>query len=82
VLIEKVASNDTDFKKLSHISDQSPELYTLLSRPEIANDLDELPSGPHILYGPNLYQAWRLYPDERGAFVTGVAPENLTSSQG
>jgi len=37
----------------------------------------ELPSGPYFLYGPNLYQAWRLYDDEFGAFTSGVIPDDL-----
>jgi hypothetical protein len=37
----------------------------------------ELPSGPYFLYGPNLYQAWRLYVDEFGAFTSGVIPDDL-----
>ncbi|KAH7144898.1 hypothetical protein DER46DRAFT_639760 [Fusarium sp. MPI-SDFR-AT-0072] len=37
----------------------------------------ELPSGPYFLYGPNLYQAWRLYDDVFGAFASGVIPDDL-----
>jgi hypothetical protein len=37
----------------------------------------ELPSGPYFLRGPNLHQAWRLYPDELNAFTVGMVPEDL-----
>ncbi|KAI9670069.1 MAG: hypothetical protein M1817_004549, partial [Caeruleum heppii] len=37
---------------------------------------DFLPSGPYFLYGQQIHQAWRLYPDELDAFVIPVVPEN------
>ncbi|KJZ70252.1 hypothetical protein HIM_10366 [Hirsutella minnesotensis 3608] len=41
-------------------------------------DFSKLPSGPYFLHGPNLYQAWRLYDDDAGAFAASVLPENVT----
>lgn len=35
-----------------------------------------LPSGPYLLSGQNLHQAWRLYPDELDAFTFGLLPDN------
>jgi hypothetical protein len=40
----------------------------------------ELASGPYFLSGPNLHQAWRLYPDELDAFTVGMIPENIQST--
>ena len=54
------------------------EIFHLETTVTVANDLDYLPSGPYILHGPNLYQAWRLYDDEYEAFTFGTIPENVT----
>lgn len=81
VLVEKVpAENGTTTS--SSMSRDSPEvgsrqLYQLESSVEALNDLVHLPSGPYILHGPNLYQAWRLYDDEYEAFTFGVIPEDV-----
>jgi hypothetical protein len=47
----------------------------LVSQVESSNDL--LPSGPYFLRGQNLYQAWRLYPDDLDAFIFAVIPEDV-----
>lgn len=41
----------------------------------------ELPSGPYFLSGPNLHQAWRLYPDDLEAFASGLIPEDVHEPQ-
>ncbi|KAK3948138.1 amidase signature domain-containing protein [Pseudoneurospora amorphoporcata] len=38
---------------------------------------DDLPSGPYFLSGPNLHQAYRLYPDTQDAFVHGMIPNDV-----
>jgi hypothetical protein len=78
VLIEKVPENET----FAHGSRDPAalmgrDLYQLETSIHVANDLDYLPSGPYILHGPNLYQAWRLYDDEYEAFSFGVIPEDI-----
>lgn len=80
VLVEKVPENDTN--STSTLSRDvaalmSRELYQLEASVKISNDLVHLPSGPYILHGPNLYQAWRLYDDEYEAFNFGVIPEDV-----
>lgn len=77
VLIEKVYGNDTNSTTARRASlDQ--EVYALHAKAAAPPaNLTELPSGPYILYGPNLYQAWKLYDDEQGAFVSGVIPEDV-----
>ncbi|KAL4936545.1 amidase signature domain-containing protein [Aspergillus oleicola] len=37
----------------------------------------DLPPGPYFLHGPNIHQAWRMYPDYLDAFIFGVLPENV-----
>ncbi|KAM4065802.1 amidase [Hirsutella rhossiliensis] len=86
VLIEKPSSNSSSStSSASH--DRRGHHYRLMDggmgpkkddRGFMANDLARLPSGPYFLHGPNLYQAWRLYDDEAGAFAFGVIPENVT----
>ncbi|PHH93364.1 hypothetical protein CDD83_5918 [Cordyceps sp. RAO-2017] len=48
----------------------------------MAGEMARLPSGPYFLFGPNLYQAWKLYDDEADAFALGVIPENATQTAG
>lgn len=78
VLVEKVPENETSSAGDFDRSSLSQQVYSMISNPTIANDLVELPSGPYILHGPNLYQAWRMYADDSGAFTTGVYVENVT----
>ena len=44
---------------------------------EAQKNAASLTSGPYFLSGPNLHQAWRLYPDNLDAFTVGVIPEAL-----
>lgn len=77
VLVEKPGPNATaaaDVEPSSH----GRRLYRLSGDVEVTGDVAGLPSGPYFLYGPNLYQAWRLYDDDLGAFAFGVIPENVT----
>ncbi|KAF5552480.1 D-mandelate dehydrogenase [Fusarium napiforme] len=70
ILVEKSGDNSSlvhvDTRRIYHM-DQIKAL----------DGFSELPSGPYFLYGPNLYQAWRLYDDEFGAFTSGVIPDDL-----
>lgn len=75
VLVEKVPDNGTN--STTERVGISQELYHLATVEESPNDLADLPSGPYILHGPNLYQAWRLYEDELEAFTFGVIPEDV-----
>lgn len=48
--------------------------------PEVEDDDDNLlPSGPYFLSGPNLHQAYRLYPDTQDAFVYGMIPNDVNN---
>lgn len=38
--------------------------------------LSSLPSGPYILQGDQFHQAWRLFPDVLGSFVTSMVPDD------
>lgn len=42
---------------------------------------DLLPAGPYFLIGSNIHQAWRLYPDNLGAFITTVLPGSVSNPQ-
>lgn len=61
-------------------ADLAQDVYHLDAEVTISG-LDDLPSGPYILHGPNLYQAWRLYEDHHDAFTFGVIPENVNQRQ-
>ena len=75
VLVEKVPDNESSSTRDAMML--SRELYRLERSLGIANDMGHLPSGPYILHGPNLYQAWRLYDDEYEAFAFGIIPEDV-----
>ena len=77
VLVEKTAGNDTNSKLTVRQSSPSQDVYHLSRQIQALEQLGDLPSGPYILYGPNLYQAWKLYEDELDAFAFGVIPENV-----
>lgn len=80
VLVEKVPENGTFARRDRDASAlMGRALHQLDTSIEITNELDYLPSGPYILHGPNLYQAWRLYDDEYEAFSFGVIPEDVTA---
>jgi hypothetical protein len=76
VLVEKVAGNETN--SISSQVDVGREVYHLEPAVGAFDQLSDLPSGPYILHGPNVYQAWRLYEDIYEAFTFGVIPENVT----
>ncbi|RGP81786.1 hypothetical protein FLONG3_90 [Fusarium longipes] len=70
ILVEKTSSNS------SRVQEDARQVYHM----DLINALEgfsELPSGPYFLHGPNLYQAWRLYDDEFGAFTFGVVPDDF-----
>ncbi|KAF5714579.1 D-mandelate dehydrogenase [Fusarium globosum] len=70
ILVEKSGDNNSqarvDTRQIYHMGQM-----------KALDGFSELPSGPYFLYGPNLYQAWRLYDDEFGAFTSGVIPDDL-----
>ncbi|KAF4120638.1 Asp-tRNAAsn/Glu-tRNAGln amidotransferase A subunit or related amidase [Geosmithia morbida] len=79
VLIEKFTSNDSTTSTAVNRQHVSQKTYSL--EEQTADDggddfVGHLPSGPYILHGPNLYQAWRLYEDQYEAFNFGVIPED------
>ena len=76
VLVEKVPENETSSD--SQRDSLGIDVYKLQDAIVTFDDLTELPSGPYILHGPNLYQAWRLYEDTYEAFDFGVIVENVT----
>uniref|UniRef100_A0A0B7JZY2 Amidase domain-containing protein n=1 Tax=Bionectria ochroleuca TaxID=29856 RepID=A0A0B7JZY2_BIOOC len=79
VLVEKAAENDrhADPSKLGITRD----IFQLNSSDSLLQGFNDLPSGPYILHGPNLYQAWRLYEDEYDAFVFGVISEDVNAPE-
>ncbi|KAF5644540.1 D-mandelate dehydrogenase [Fusarium sp. NRRL 52700] len=70
ILVEKSGDNS------SQVHIDSRQIYHM-DQIKALDGFSELPSGPYFLYGPNLYQAWRLYDDEFGAFTSGVIPDDL-----
>ncbi|VUC20353.1 unnamed protein product [Clonostachys rosea] len=79
ILVEKATENDrhADPSKLGITRD----IFQLNSSDSLLQGFNDLPSGPYILHGPNLYQAWRLYEDEYDAFVFGVIPEDVNEPE-
>lgn len=76
VLVEKIPGNGTNSTSAgAHVTQ---DVYHLDAAVHALDQLFELPSGPYILHGPNVYQAWRLYEDSYEAFDFGVIPENVT----
>ncbi|KAF5243135.1 hypothetical protein FANTH_8327 [Fusarium anthophilum] len=69
ILVEKSGDNSSQV----HVDRQIYHMDQI----KALDGFSELPSGPYFLYGPNLYQAWRLYDDEFGAFTSGVIPDDL-----
>lgn len=70
ILVEKTGSNS------SHVQGDARQVYHM-DQIQTLEGFSELPSGPYFLHGPNLYQAWRLYDDEFGAFNFGVIPDDF-----
>ncbi|CAH0040298.1 unnamed protein product [Clonostachys solani] len=79
VLVEKADEHGrhADPSKLGITQD----IFQLNSSDSLLKGFNDLPSGPYILHGPNLYQAWRLYEDEYDAFVFGVIPEDVNEPE-
>lgn len=46
---------------------------------EPPSTFSNLPTGPYILHGKDLHQAYRIYDDELGAFSTGIVPSKHDS---
>ncbi|PHH70361.1 hypothetical protein CDD82_7181 [Ophiocordyceps australis] len=78
VLIEKPGSNSSTHGQKRHAA-VSFRLDHAAAAPK--QDFAHLPSGPYFLHGPNLYQAWRLYPDNLDAFAFGLLPDATTLQQ-
>jgi hypothetical protein len=38
-----------------------------------------IPSGPYLLLGNDLHQAWRLYTDDLDAFIVSVVPDRVSA---
>ncbi|PNP79587.1 hypothetical protein FNYG_07203 [Fusarium nygamai] len=70
ILVEKSGDNS------SQVHVDTRQIYHM-DQIKALDGFSELPSGPYFLYGPNLYQAWRLYDDEFRAFTSGVIPDDL-----
>ena len=76
VLVEKTSGNGTNSTNTALVAGKTA--YHLdESHFSALAQINELPSGPYILYGPNLYQAWKLYTDELEGFNFGVIPEDV-----
>lgn len=56
-------------------------VYHLEPEAAVLEGKTHMPSGPYFLSGPNLHQAWRLYPDEYEAFTFGLIPDDPFSPQ-
>ncbi|EGZ71764.1 hypothetical protein NEUTE2DRAFT_110688 [Neurospora tetrasperma FGSC 2509] len=61
---------------------QKTSLHTSSTDNPEAQDDDNLPSGPYFLSGPNLHQAYRLYPDTQDAFIYGMIPNDVHNPSG
>ena len=80
VLVEKVPGNETNSISTASQVDVGREVYHLEPTVGVFDQLFDLPSGPYILHGPNVYQVWRLYEDTYEAFTFGVIPEDVTQA--
>lgn len=56
-------------------------VYHMVSEATAFEGDSRLPSGPYFLSGPNLHQAWRLYPDDLEAFTSGLIPDDPFNPQ-
>ncbi|KAF1739803.1 Outer envelope protein 64, chloroplastic [Beauveria bassiana] len=78
-LVEKPGANETSHARRSSVAGK--HTYTVQvtdSRPNArakASALSTLPTGPYILHGKELHQAYRIYEDELRAFSAGIVPE-------
>lgn len=82
-LVEKPGANETKrdigARRASPAGRLSYTVQVTESRPEDSvksSPFSDLPTGPYILHGKELHQAYRIYEDELGAFSAGIVSEN------
>lgn len=80
------ATLDRKSAELFDKEDFSADLTNYLdSKSLVPCDLEEeldIPEGPYFVVGKSLHQAWRLYPDNFGAFSTAVIPDDINTTPG
>ncbi|KAJ3481696.1 hypothetical protein NLG97_g7758 [Lecanicillium saksenae] len=82
-LVEKPGPNETKravgARRASVEGKQTYTVQVTESRPKDnsaqSSPFSNLPTGPYILHGKELHQAYRIYEDELGAFSAGIVPE-------
>ncbi len=83
-LVEKPGANETAKRAVGtkRASVSGKQTYTVRvtgSQPDGASakssPFSNLPTGPYILHGKELHQAYRIYEDELGAFSAGIVSE-------
>ncbi|OAA57192.1 Amidase signature domain protein [Cordyceps fumosorosea ARSEF 2679] len=86
-LVEKPGANETTRSRSKRTADvpgrQTFTVQVTDTRPDEAakpSPFSTLPTGPYILHGKELHQAYRIYEDELGAFSAGLVPEKHNSS--
>jgi len=79
VLVVHTGASDVETAKVASLDSSSlgPNVFHFASNASVAS----LPPGPYFLRGSNIYQAWRLYPDELDAFIFGVVPQDVLNPQ-
>lgn len=75
VLVEKSPANTTN----QRVGPDNVQLHRFTNE-SVTEELQQLPSGPYFLYGPNLYQAWRLYNDDLDAFTVSIIPSSVNDT--
>ncbi|KAJ4423676.1 hypothetical protein N0V82_001699 [Gnomoniopsis sp. IMI 355080] len=86
ILVVNPSSSESDTEIMvgnAHRPDLSrfSAVYHMISEAVTSQGEIRLPSGPYFLSGPNLHQAWRLYPDELEAFTFGLIPDDPFNPQ-
>lgn len=90
IIVERPSASASGTGSLRHALDGNasdpflgrfPSIYHLAGGDVSPQGIEELPSGPYFLSGPNLHQAWRLYPDDLDAFTFGLLPDDLHDPQ-
>lgn len=89
-LVEKPAANDTARRGISSRDSNGKQTYTIevTDTPSDPSDgastqatsFANLPTGPYILHGKELHQAYRVYEDELDAFTVGIVPRKHDSN--
>lgn len=59
----------------SNPAQPSLEAFSPVYYANVNSTSDEILPGPYFLYGSDIHQAWRLYPDHLDAFIFGVIPQ-------